>query len=79
MLPQTSKCSIKLYIGSITMSISLALSTCVLFILLMQLVNRAQVLNTTFLFFHYLLFALASAAVVLLTAILPLTRIYASL
>ena len=55
---------------------SLALSTCVLFISLMQLMNGAQFLNVTFLL---VLFALASAAVELLTVIVPLTRIYASL
>ena len=55
---------------------SLALSTCVLLISLMQLVNEAQLLNITFLL---LLFAAASAAAVLLTVIVPLTRIYPSL
>ena len=55
---------------------SLALSTCVLLISLIQLVNRAQLLNITFL---SVLLALASAAAVLLTVIVPLTRIYASL
>ena len=55
---------------------SLALSTCVLFILLIQLVNGAKFLNTTFLL---VLFALEPAAAVLLTAIVPLTRTYASL
>ena len=42
----------------------------------MQLVNGAQFLNITFLL---VLFALASAAAVLLTVIVPLTWIYASL
>ena len=55
---------------------SLASSTGVLFISLMQLVNGEQFLNTTFLL---VLFALASSAAVLLTAIVPLTSIYASL
>ena len=55
---------------------SLTLSTCVLSISLMQLVNGAQFLNITFLL---VLFVSASAAAVLLTVIVPLTRIYASL
>ena len=55
---------------------SLALSTCVLLILLMQLVNGAQFLSITF---SLVVFASASAAAVLLTAIIDLTRIYASL
>ena len=55
---------------------SLALSTCVLLISLIQLVNGAQLLNITFL---SVLLALASAAAVLLTVIVPLTRTYASL
>ena len=42
----------------------------------MQLVNRAQFLNITFLF---VLFASASAADILLTIIFPLTSIHASL
>ena len=42
----------------------------------MQLVNEAQVLNITFLF---VLFASASAAIVLLPILFPLTCIYASL
>ena len=54
----------------------LELSTLVLLISLIQLVNRAQFLNITFLL---VLFASASAAAVLLTAIVTLTRIYASL
>ena len=53
---------------------SLALSICVLLILLMQLVNGAQFLNITFL---SIIFASAPAAALLLTAIVPLTRIYA--
>ena len=56
---------------------SLALSICVLLISLIQLVNRAQFLNITFLL--VLLAAAASTAAVLLTLIVPLTRIYASL
>ena len=55
---------------------SLALSTCVLLISLMKLVNGEEFLNITFLL---VLFPLASTAAVLLTAIVPLTRIYASL
>ena len=55
---------------------SLALSICELFISLIQLVNGAQFLNTTFLL---VLFAKASVAAVLLTPILSLTRIYASI
>ena len=53
-----------------------ALSIWVLFILLMQLINGAQFLNITFLL---VLFASAAAAAALLTAIFPLTRVYASL
>ena len=52
------------------------LYTRVLFILLMLLVNGAQVLNITFLL---ILFAAAPAAAVLLTDTFPLTSIYASL
>ena len=55
---------------------SLALPTCVLLISLMEIVNGAQFLNITFLL---VLFASASAAAVLLTAIVHLTRMYASL
>ena len=55
---------------------SFALRTCVLLILLIQLVNGPQFLNITFLL---VLFASASAAAVLLTVIVHLTRIYASL
>ena len=54
---------------------SFALSTCVLLISLMQFVNGAEFLNITFLL---VLFASASAAAVLLTVIVPLTMIYAS-
>ena len=54
---------------------SVALSICILLISLVQLVNGAQFLNITFLL---VLFASASAAV-LLTAIVPLTKIYTSL
>ena len=56
---------------------SLALSTCVVLISLMQLVNGSQFLNITFLL---VLFASASAAAaVLLTVIVPLTKIYTPL
>ena len=55
---------------------SLALSTCVLLISLMQLVNEVQFLNITFLL---VLLASAPAAAVLLTVTVHLTRIYASL
>ena len=55
---------------------SLALSTSVLLISLTQLVNGAQFLNITFLL---VFFASESAAAVLLTAIVHLTRMYASL
>ena len=51
------------------------MSICVLLISLMQLVNGAKFLNITFLL---VLFAAAPAAAVLLTVIVPLTRIYAS-
>ena len=54
----------------------LALSTCLLLISLMQLINGVQFLNITFLL---VLFASAPVAAVLLTLIVPLTRIYASL
>ena len=63
-----------LYVG-ITISISLALSTWVLFILLMHSVNGAQFLND----FLLVLLASASAAAVVLTVIFPLTTIYGSL
>ena len=49
---------------------SLALSTCALLISLMQIVNGAKFLNITFL---SVLFA-GAAATVLLTVIVPLTR-----
>ena len=65
----------KLYIG-ITISISLALSTCVLFISLMQLKNGAQFLNITFLL---VLFAAAPTSDVSSTVIVPLISMYASL
>ena len=55
---------------------SLALFTCVLLISLMQLANGAQFSNITF---SLELFASASAETVLLTAIVPLARIYSSL
>ena len=55
---------------------SLALSICVLLISLTQLVNGAPFLNITFLL---ALFAAAPAAAVLLTVIVPLTSMYASL
>ena len=55
---------------------SLALSTCVLFISLMQLMNRAQFRNINFLL---VLLTSATAAAVLSTVIVHLTRIYASL
>ena len=55
---------------------SLALSISVLLISLIQLVNGTQFLNITF---PLVLFAAALAAAVLLTLIVPLTRIYASL
>ena len=55
---------------------SLALSTCVLFILLMQSVNRPQLKKKPFIF---ALFASASAAGVFMTNIFPLVSMYASL
>ena len=55
---------------------SLALSIYVLLISLMQLVKGAQFLNITFL---SSLFAAAPSAAMLLTLIVPVTRIYASL
>ena len=66
---------IKLYTG-ITISISLALSTSVLFILLLQSVNRAQYLNINFLL---VLLASAPASDVSSTVISSLASIYASL
>ena len=48
---------------------SLTLSTCALFISLMQSVNRAQFLNITFIF---PLFVATSVAAVLVTDIVPL-------
>ena len=56
---------------------SLGLSTCVLLISLMQIVNGAKFLNITFLL--VLFAASAAAAAVLLTVIVPLTRMHASL
>ena len=55
---------------------SLALSTCVLLISFMQLVNGAKFFNINLLL---VLYASASAAAVLLTVIVPLRRIYASM
>ena len=55
---------------------SLALSTCLLLISIMQLVNGIQFLNITFLL---VLFASASAPAMFLTVIVHLTRIYGSL
>ena len=66
---------IKLCIG-ITTSMSLALSTCILFISLMQSVNGAQFVNIMFL---SILFAAANVAAVFSTVIVPLTHMYASL
>ena len=57
---------------------SLALSICVLFISLIQLINGAQFLNATPLSLSSACLAAASAPS-LAIAILPLTRIYASL
>ena len=57
---------------------SLALSTCVLFISLMQLVKGAQFLNATPLSLSSAYLAAASAPAPLIV-IVPLTRIYASL
>ena len=57
------------------MSVSLALSICVLFILLIQLVNGAQFLIIIF----FLLFAAAPPAAVFGTVIVALVSIYASL
>ena len=68
-----------LYIG-VTVSISVALSTCALFISLMQLVNGAEFLNITF---SLILFALAPSVLpsvaVLLADIFTLTSLYESL
>ena len=57
---------------------SLALSTCVLFISLMQLVNGVQFLNVTPLSLSSSCLAAASAPLPVIV-IFPLTRIYASL
>ena len=54
---------------------SLPLSTCVLFILLMQSINRAQLLNATFVF---TLFELAFPAAEFAIDLVPLTSVYAS-
>ena len=54
---------------------SLPLSTCVLFILLMQSINTAQLLNATFLF---TLFELAFPAAEFSIDLVPLTSVYAS-
>ena len=71
----SNKYSIKLYIG-ITTSMFLALSTCVLFVSLMQSVNGAQFSNITFLL---KLFAAAHSAALFALDIVPLTSIYVSL
>ena len=60
----------------ITFSIFWALSTCVLFISVMQSVNGVQFLNINFLL---VLFSTAPATVVFETVIVPLTSMYASL
>ena len=57
------------------MAMSLALSICVLFISLMQLVNGAQFLIIIF----FILFAAAAATAVFGTVIVVLTSIYVSL
>ena len=62
--------SIKLYIN-ITISAWWALSTSLLFILLIQLVNDAQFLNITFLFALF-----GAAAVWGATGVVPLTTLY---
>ena len=62
----------------ITISKSFALSTCVLFISHMQLVNGAQFLNTTPLSLSSACLAAASAHLPVV-AIFSLTKIYASL
>ena len=79
-----------LYI-SVTKSRFFALSTCVLFILLMHLVNEAQFLNITSLFFSSDCLAANNCASVLVKSgfgssptspaivIVPLTSMYASL
>ena len=66
---------IKLYIDIAT-SMSLALSSCALFILLMQSVNGVQFLIITFI---SPLFEAAPAPTVFATCIILLTSIYASL
>ena len=65
--------SIKLYI-SVAAPMFLALSTCVLFISLMQSVNEAEFLNICFKFALF-----ASAAAVFTNIILPLSSMYVSL
>ena len=65
--------SIKLYIG-ITTSMPMALSTCITFILLMQLVNGAKIIS-----FLLVLFAYEGTAAVFWIFIVVLTRILASL
>ena len=57
---------------------SLALSTCVLLILLMQLINGAQFLNATPSSLSSACLAAASAPAPVIV-IVPLTRMYASL
>ena len=61
---------------SITTSMSLALSTCVLFVSLMQSVNGAHFLNIVFLL---VLFAAAGATDLFATVIVPFISIYSSL
>ena len=67
---------LKLILSSNRVSMLLALSAWVLFILFMQSVNGAQFLNIAFLF---VLLAALPLAAVLLTVIFPLASIYASL
>ena len=56
---------------------SLALSTCVLFISLIQLVKEAQLFNTTPLYLSSACIAAASSHAPVIV-IVPLTKIYAS-
>ena len=65
-----------MFLIGITISISLTLSTCVLFISLTQLINGVQFLNITFL---SELFASVPLAAIFVTAIFLSTSIYASL
>ena len=65
-----------MFLIGITISISLTLSTCVLFISLTQLINGVQFLNITFL---SALFASVPSAAIFGTAIFLSTSIYASL